>query len=54
MLRRNSKVAHGAADQHGPKRELLAPIGDRYRASGRAQRAKILDEFVAVTGYLND
>jgi hypothetical protein len=31
--------------------ELLAAIGDRYRASGRAERSKILDEFVAVTGY---
>jgi hypothetical protein len=30
--------------------ELLAAIGDRYRASGRAERTKILDEFVAVTG----
>ena len=33
------------------KGELLAAIGDRYRASGRAERSKILDEFVAVTGY---
>src|ERR1051325_6709572 len=33
------------------KGELLAAIGDRYRASGRAERTKILDEFVAVTGY---
>jgi hypothetical protein len=33
------------------KGELLAAIGDRYRASGRAERMKILDEFVAVTGY---
>lgn len=31
--------------------ELLAAIGDRYRASGRAERTKILDEFVVVTGY---
>jgi hypothetical protein len=31
--------------------ELLAAIGDRYRSSGRAERTKILDEFVAVTGY---
>src|SRR5215831_9749217 len=31
--------------------ELLAAIGDRYRTSGRAERTKILDEFVAVTGY---
>jgi hypothetical protein len=33
------------------KGELLAAIGDRYRVSGRAERSKILDEFVAVTGY---
>ena len=35
------------------KGELSAVIGDRYRASGRAERTKILDEFVAVavTGY---
>jgi hypothetical protein len=33
------------------KGELLAAIGDRYRASGRAERTKILDEFVAVPGY---
>ena len=33
------------------KWELLAAIGDRYRATGRAERSKILDEFVAVTGY---
>ena len=33
------------------KWELLAAIGDRYRASGRAERSKILDEFVAITGY---
>ena len=31
--------------------ELLAAIGDRYRASCQAERTKILDEFVAVTGY---
>lgn len=33
------------------KGELLAAIGDRYRASSRVERTKILDEFVAVTGY---
>jgi hypothetical protein len=33
------------------KGELLAAIGDRYRASDRAEQTKILDEFVAVTGY---
>jgi hypothetical protein len=33
------------------KAELVAAIGDRYRAGIRAERTKILDEFVAVTGY---
>jgi hypothetical protein len=33
------------------KAELVAAIGDRYRAGIRAERIKILDEFVAVTGY---
>jgi hypothetical protein len=31
--------------------ELVAAIGDRYRAGTRAERSKIVDEFVAVTGY---
>jgi hypothetical protein len=33
------------------KAELVAAIGDRYRASSRTERTTILDEFVAVTGY---
>ncbi len=33
------------------KAELVAAIGDRYQASSRVERTKILDEFVAVTGY---
>ena len=33
------------------KAELVAAIGGRYRASSRTEKAKILDEFVAVTGY---
>jgi len=33
------------------KAELVAAIGDRHRASRRTERTKILDEFVAVTGY---
>lgn len=31
--------------------ELVAAIGDRYRASSRAERTKVLNEFVAITGY---
>jgi hypothetical protein len=33
------------------KAELVAATGDRYRAGIRAERTKILDAFVAVTGY---
>ena len=31
--------------------ELVAAIADRYRASNRTERTKVLDEFVAITGY---
>lgn len=31
--------------------ELVAAIGERYRAGGRSERSAILDEFVAVSGY---
>ena len=31
--------------------ELVAAIGERYRIASRTQRQRILDEFVAVTGY---
>ncbi len=33
------------------KRELLATIQDRYRASSKNDKTRILDEFVAVTGH---
>ncbi|HML40647.1 MAG TPA: transposase family protein [Bellilinea sp.] len=35
----------------GSKRELLATIQPRYLKAGRKDKQKILDEFVAVTGY---
>ena len=31
------------------KRELLATIRDRYRASSKREKSRILDEFIAVT-----
>jgi hypothetical protein len=31
--------------------ELVAAIADRYSRGGRAERGRILDEFVAVTGF---
>jgi hypothetical protein len=33
------------------RRELVRAIGDRYRSGSKEGRARILDEFVAVTGY---
>ena len=34
------------------RRELTAAVGQRYReASRRAEKARILDEFVVVTGF---
>jgi hypothetical protein len=35
----------------GSKRELLATVQPRYLKAGRKDKQKILDEFVAVTGY---
>jgi hypothetical protein len=31
--------------------ELLEAVGGRYRGAPRSERSRILDEFVAVTGY---
>jgi hypothetical protein len=33
------------------RRELVRAIGDRYRAGSKQEKARILDEFVAVTGF---
>jgi hypothetical protein len=33
------------------RRELVRAIGERYRSASRAERVRILDEFVAVTGF---
>ena len=33
------------------KQELLATIRDRYRASSKKDKSRILDEFIAVTGH---
>ena len=33
------------------RRELLRSIGERYRAGSREAKCRILDEFVAITGY---
>lgn len=33
------------------RKELLAAIGSRYRAASRSEKERILDEFVATTGY---
>ena len=33
------------------KQELLATVRDRYRASSKREKSRILDEFIAVTGH---
>ena len=33
------------------RRELMESLGERYRSGSRLQKCRILDEFVAVTGY---
>lgn len=33
------------------RKELIEAIGARYRAASMSERTKILDEFVAITGY---
>jgi hypothetical protein len=35
----------------GARHELVRAIGERYRSGARAAKLRILDEFVAVTGY---
>jgi len=32
-------------------REYAMAVGERYRKAGRSQMGKVLDEFVATTGY---
>ena len=31
--------------------ELLGAVSERYRASGRSEKSRIVDEFAAATGY---
>ena len=33
------------------RRELVGAIADRYRRSSKAEKTRILDEFVRITGY---
>jgi hypothetical protein len=33
------------------RKELLAAVRERYHASGRSEKARILDELVALAGY---
>ena len=35
----------------GTRDELIAALAGRYGEAGRIERGRILDEFVAVTGY---
>jgi hypothetical protein len=33
------------------RRELIAAVGERYRAAPKVDKVKILDEFASLTGY---
>ncbi|MHC2618101.1 hypothetical protein ACVIW2_000132 [Bradyrhizobium huanghuaihaiense] len=33
------------------RKELTAAVGERYRSGDRVEKARILDEFVNITGY---
>lgn len=33
------------------RRELIEAVGARYRSADRASKGKVLDEFVAITGF---
>jgi hypothetical protein len=43
--------ASGKRDQHGRTREVLAAVAKRYRAAGRVEKGRILDESTATTGW---
>jgi hypothetical protein len=40
-----------ATGEHGDEDELITALSGRYSEEGRIERGRILDEFVAVTGY---
>src|ERR1035438_5332988 len=50
LLRRERKVGLRQISM-ATRKELLAAIGSRYRAASRSEKERILDEFVATTGY---
>jgi hypothetical protein len=50
LLRRERKVVLRQISM-ATRKELLAAIGSRYRAASRSEKERILDEFVATTGY---
>jgi hypothetical protein len=41
----------GTRISRASRRELVAATADRYQASARLEKCRILDEFVAITGY---
>jgi hypothetical protein len=50
LLRRERKVGLRQISM-ATRKELLAAIGSRYRVASRSEKERILDEFVATTGY---
>src|SRR5215470_12854849 len=49
MVRRGRIVARQIS--RATRKELIGAVGIRYRAAGRAERGKILDEFTKLTGF---
>src|SRR4051812_22539485 len=49
MVRREQDM--GRQISMATRKELIAAVGVRYRTSTKAERRKILDEFIGLTGY---
>ena len=49
MVRREQNVERQIS--MATRKELIAAVGARYRTGTKAERRKILDEFIGLTGY---
>ena len=48
---KSGRQSRGRRHQQDGKTGLLGTIRDRYRASSKREKSRILDEFIAVTGH---